>query len=95
MGVNWDEVAEEAAQPFGDCRSHDMRFVHGAQWQREQLRTPEAVERIAEAMFEADGEDIEDFEKIGRPTFSNLHKEGRDYYRERAERAIAALLGED
>lgn len=36
--MNWDELAEEAAQPFGDCRSHDMRFVHGARWQRERIR---------------------------------------------------------
>ena len=48
--MNWDdkayEYAEARSSEYFGCLSEQM-FEHGAKWQRDQLRTNEAVERVA------------------------------------------------
>jgi len=86
--MNWDEKAEDAAQPFGDCRAHDMRFVHGAEWQREQLLSPESVSKAAISLCRHEYPLEEDF---------HYHWENfNSLYIEKATTALAAtLLRED
>ena len=51
--MNWDNKAYEHAEArnweyFGHLP--EQMFEHGAKWQREQLRTNEAIERVARAV---------------------------------------------
>lgn len=87
-GVTWDAKAEDYAVAHHTYENERMMrnetryrmVVAGAQWQRDQLRTDDAVERVAEAMHEndcgcGDGTD--------------------DWYRGLARTAVNALLGEE
>lgn len=56
---DWDKKADEGAIkhysdwcPEGTLESHRR----GAKWQRDQLRTPEAVERVANVLADVTGE---------------------------------------
>lgn len=63
-----------------------------AQWQREQLRTDEAVERLANFLFEDDnGESIDQHEKICHDVSKCRF---RSDYTQFARATIDALLGE-
>lgn len=86
--VTWEEKAEDYAVAhhtyehlsFDENALYTSGFVSGARWQRDQLRTDDAVERVAEAMHEndcgcGDGTD--------------------DWYRGLARTAVNALLGEE
>lgn len=71
--MSWDEKAEDHAvahhtyehmHPAVNARIY-MGFVLGARWQREQLLTDGAVERLANFLFEDDnGESIDQHENI-------------------------------
>ena len=86
--MNWDDTAYEFAEArsgeyFG-CLPEQM-FEHGAKWQRDQLRTNEAIERVAQAIGEWEPDDWDN------PEF----REDRAFWTDRARTAINALLGED
>lgn len=49
--MSWDGKAEEATTGRGyEFSGEAWAFVEGAQWQRDQLRTDEAVERVARSI---------------------------------------------
>lgn len=73
--MNWDDKT-------------NMRFVRGAEWQREQLRTDGAVERVARAIHD-------DECACGDLNNDRYGDDGTLYYLDKARVAIAALLGED
>lgn len=59
---DWDDKADDQAvahhtyehmPPSVNAKIY-MGFVLGARWQREQMRTDEAVERVARAVFKAE-----------------------------------------
>lgn len=98
--MNWDEKADDHAvahhtyehmPPAVNAKIY-MGFVLGARWQREQVRTNEAVERLANFLFEDDnGESIDQHEKICHDV-SKCRV--RSDYKQFARAAITALLGE-
>lgn len=91
--MNWNELAEGHVVAHHTYEHRTMaentimhsRFVAGAQWQRGQLRTDEAVERVAQVMYEDELEQ----------SWGYTAEWVRDTYRTLARAAIAALLGEE
>lgn len=86
--MNWDDKAYEYAEArsgkyFGYLP--EQMFEHGAKWQRDQLRTNEAIERVAQAIGKWEPEDWDN------PEF----REDRAFWTDKARTAIDALLGED
>ena len=86
--MNWGDKAYEHAEAgsseyFGYLP--EQMFEHGAKWQRDQLRTDEAIERVAQAIGEWEPEDWDN------PEF----REDRAFWTDKARTAINALLGED
>lgn len=81
--MNWDDKA-------------NMRFVLGAKWQREQLRTPEAIECGARELAGLEpGEEWPTNEQLGGGPTGDRDNEYRDGMRDQAKDFINALLGED
>ena len=103
--MSWEgEAAEAAWQMIGHGRSHPegerrAGFNTGARWQRDQLRTDEAVERLALHLIKDEGIDVSN----GWPTneyFGGGPAGDRDVEFKRAwmkstRAAITALLGEE
>lgn len=97
---DWDDKADDHAvahhtyehmPPAVNAKIY-MGFVLGARWQRGQLRTEEAVERLASFLFEDDnGESIDQHEKICHDVSKCRF---RSDYTQFARAAITALLGE-
>lgn len=98
--VNWDEKAEDYAGAhhtfehlgYGENMRFHKKFVAGAKWQRDKLRTDEAVERVAEAEFVREQADYEYFD---REDWGDQHPSNQDVFRSRARAAITALIGEE
>ena len=97
--MNW---ATKAREFVNDTRSmffrpkHLSRFEYGAQWQREQLRTPEAIERLALALIAEEGEEgWPTNEELGGNLTGDRDVEFRDAWLAGAKEVIDALLGED
>ena len=92
--MNWDDKAYE----YAEARSSEyfgylpeQMFEHGAKWQRDQLRTDEAVTRLANFLHNDDvGETLNEHEKSCRITGC----EERTLYKNYARAAITALLGD-
>lgn len=100
---DWDEqIKQKAGEVFPDpgaepptaeyplaALRHGKRgaYVLGAKWQRGQLRTDEAVERVARAICRRNWPDDEDFK--------HYWLRYGDDFRDDARAAIDALLGED
>ena len=91
--MNWDEKAEDYAGAhhtyehlgYGENMRFHKKFVAGAKWQRDQLRTDEAVERAARAVF--DGEYSGAWDAVAEWM--------REDCRIAARAAITALIGEE
>ena len=85
--MNWNKAYEYAEARGGEYFGYlpEQMFEHGAKWQRNQLRTDEAVERVAQAIGEWEPEDWDN------PEF----REDRAFWTDKARTAINALLGED
>ena len=88
--MNWDKKAFLEAWDLADsefyAREPEQLFTDGAQWQRDQLRTNEAVEIVARAIARLDpGEEW--------PNETIIDDECRDECHETALAAITALLG--
>lgn len=99
IDLGWDEKAEDYAvahhvyeymEAAVNIHGH-RRFVDGAQWQRDQLRTDEAVERVAQFMWS------ERAKGTVHPHYpwTGLAPQLRDGLRQDARAAINALLGEE
>lgn len=96
--MNWtgEAYAEAARRDRADtdwyALSAESLFAEGAEWLRNQLRTPEAVERVADALFdEHEGCTIAQHEReCPRPDCGY-----REEFTRRAHEVIDALLGED
>ncbi|RBP66412.1 hypothetical protein DFO66_103359 [Brevibacterium sanguinis] len=99
--MNWDEKAQAEGTrrhlPIDRpimvnelCAAQGI--VDGARWQREQLSTDEAVERLARGMYNADMR--QSFEGDWIPDFASSDNRQRDEYLARARAGIDALLGE-
>lgn len=72
--MNWDDKA-------------NMRFVLGAKWQRDQLLTKDAIERVARG--------IHDHEcACGDLNNEEYGEDGTEYFIDKAKAAINALLRE-
>ena len=85
--MNWDDEAYE----YAEARSSEyfgylpeQMFEHGAKWQRDQLHTDEAIERVA-GLFSG---------WIGCPECAYLHGPICDKCKDFAGWAITALLGD-
>ena len=75
-----------AEYSFAASREHQREpFMDGARWQRTQLCTDEAIERVAQVLGDWAPEDW------GNPDYN----ENRQYWTGKARAAIIALLGED
>lgn len=92
--VNWDEKAKgEAIEAYFSAipTATQTRMVHpfieGSRWMRDQLRTDEAIERVARSVARLDPDEEWPNETI-------IDDEYRDECFETARAAIAALLGE-
>lgn len=93
--MNWDEAVDEALEAKGELAygdpSYSGGFEGGARWQRDQLRTDEAVERVAQFMWS------ERAKGTVHPHYpwTGLAPQLRDDLRQYARAAINALLGEE
>lgn len=88
------------AEALGEARRRDkadsdwharearLLFIDAARWQRDQLRTDEAIERVARAIHD-------DECACGDLNNDRYGDDGTLYYLDKARAAIAALLGED
>lgn len=100
--MNWDEKTEDHASAHHtyehrgyreNKRFHKM-FVKGAEWQRDQLRTDEAVELAAEAIWSTDpAPALEPFD--GPDTWDGQEPEVKNDYRKAVRTVISVLLGEE
>lgn len=94
--MSWDDLADDAAvrhHAFESMTGEDNErirygFWNGAKWQREQLRTDEAVERVAAGVHKA-------ADHFGHYTpWAKLPEHVQEDWRRPARAAIDALLGE-
>ena len=92
--MNWNKEAKSWAVAHGmgslalgpvEAKKRQTAVMHAARWQRDQLRTDEAIERVAQAIGEWEPEDWDN------PEF----REDRAFWTDKARTAINALLGED
>ena len=88
--MNWDQKAEDYAGETGLSRE---AVLVATRWQRDQLRTDEAVTQLADFLYEYDhGETLDQHVAIcWRPDDCSV----RDSYTRCARAVITALLGED
>ena len=86
--MNWDEqLIAACTETDGTLHPHTDHVLTGAKWQRDKLRTDEAVERVARAIARLDhGEEWPDETIIDDEYKAECH--------EAARAAIDALLGE-
>lgn len=93
--MNWNEKAEDYANShhtyehlgYGENMRFHKKFIAGARWQRDQLRTDEAVERAARGIARLDLDEEWPDETI-------IDDEYKAECHETARTAIDALLGE-
>lgn len=92
--MNWDQqLIKACTETDGTLHPHTDHVLTGAKWQRDQLRTDEAVKRLANFLFEDDnGESIDQHEKICHDISKCRF---RDDYTQFARAAITALIGEE
>lgn len=91
--MSWDEKAEDHAvahhtyehMTLGENDDGYRMFVKGASWQRDQLRSDEAVERVARELCE----------RTAQIPFEQAPGFIQEAWRGDARAAITALLGED
>lgn len=87
--MNWDEqLIEDCTEDDGRVHPHTDHVIAGAHWMRHQLRTPEAIERVARALARLDPEEEWPDETI-------IDDEYRIECHEIAREVITALLGDD
>lgn len=98
--MSWDEKAEDHASAHhtyehrGYCENMLLRkkFVDGAKWMRDQLRTDEAVERVADHLYQ---------DEYGHPmsehhTWCQIEDcTNTEDFRGSARTAITSLLGDE
>lgn len=83
--MNWDEKAEDYAGAHHtyehrtpeDNRLIEKGIVNGARWQRDELRTDEAIERVAKAEFIREQADYEYFD---REDWEDQHPSNQDVF---------------
>ena len=92
--MKWDEqLIKACTETDGTPHPHTDHVLSGAKWQRDQLRTDEAVKRLANFLFEDDnGESIDQHEKICHDASKCRF---RSDYTQFARAAIAALLEQE
>lgn len=96
---DWDDKAEDHAvahhtyehmSPEVNAKIY-MGFVLGARWQRDQLRTDEAVERVAEKLYQGEYQ----HPMAEHDTWCQVEDcTNAEDYRDQARIVITALLGE-
>lgn len=98
--MNWtDEAYAEAerrdrADTDWYALSAESLFAEGVEWQRDQLRTDEAVARLANFLHNDDrGETIDEHEATCERDRGGC--DAREIYMDYARKAITALLGEE
>lgn len=98
--MSWDDLADDAAvrhHTFESMTGEDNErirygFWNGAKWQRDQLRTDEAVENLARFLYEDERQ--ETFEE--HESWCHAPEcEARLSYSKHARAVITALLGDD
>ena len=91
--MKWDEqLIKACTETDGTLHPHTDHVLTGAKWQRDQLRTDEAVTRLADFLHNDDvGETLNEHEKSCRIPDCNE----RDLYAEYALAAVNALLGDN
>ncbi|AZL04998.1 MAG: hypothetical protein ACTMKZ_13560 [Brevibacterium aurantiacum] len=97
--MSWVGKAEDHASAhhtyehlgYGENMRIHKVFVEGAKWQRDQLRTDEAVERMAQGILATFAEVIEAQDRRLPPTTDVQRRHAEKY----ARAAIKALVGEE
>lgn len=96
--MNWDEKAIDQAEQMDRKDSDwyalaaDLLFRDGAKWQRDQLRTDEAVEIAAQAIYAEERRVIDPAWPVWEDPRNG---EARESTREAVRHMLTALLGED
>ena len=94
--MNWEDeaFAESANRGNAATGPETGEFVDGAKWQRDQLRTDEAVARLANCLHRLDhGDTLDHHDAVCERDRGGCDR--RELYTEDARAAITALLGED
>lgn len=99
--MNWDdkayEYAEARSSEYFGCLPEQM-FENGAKWQRDQLRTNEAIERLALFLLDDEGYDTSSGwpsnEQLGGGPTGDRDTELKDAWMDHTRAAITALLGD-
>ena len=91
--MNWDQqLIKACTETDGTPHPHTDHVLTGAKWQRDQLRTDEAVERLANALcVEEEGMTLAEHEANCERPICGF----RQSFLADARRNITALLGED
>ena len=86
--MKWDQqLIKACTETDGAPHPHTDHVLTGAKWQRDQLRTDEAIERVAYA-YQAN------VKRNRTERLPDLPPETQDYYRAVARSMIAALFDE-
>ena len=97
--MNWDQqLIKACTETDGTPHPHTDHVLTGAKWQREQLRTPEAVERLAMFLLDDEGYDTSNGwpsnELLGGGPTVYREAEFKAAWMDHTRAAITALLGD-
>ncbi len=98
--MNWDEqLIEACTEEDGTMHPHTDHVMSGAHWMRDQLRTDEAIERLALFLLDDEGYDVTNGwpsnEQLGGGPTGGRDAELKDAWMNHTRAAITALLGEE
>ena len=97
--MNWDQqLIKACTETDGTPHPHTDHVLSGAKWQRDQLRTDEAVERLALFLLDDEGYDTSNGwpsnEQLGGGPTGDREAEFKDCWMDHTRAAITALLGD-
>ena len=91
--MNWNELlAEDCREPDGTLHPHTGLIMSGAHWMLRQLRTDEAIERAAQAIYAEERRVIDPAWPVWEDPRNG---EARESTREAVRHMLNTLLGED
>ena len=91
--MNWDQqLIEACTETDGSTHPHTGHVLTGAKWMRDQLRTNEAIEIAAQAIYAEERRVVDPAWPVWEDPRNG---EARESTREAVRHMLAALLGED
>ena len=96
--MNWDQqLIKACTETDGTPHPHTDHVLSGAKWQRDQLRTDEAVERLAMFLLDDEGYGTSNGwpsnEQLGGGPPGDREAEFKNGWMDHTRAAITALLG--